>query len=229
MFTTSSVRLAHRPDHPVSAPRRIATVCVFGGARNGHDPDLAEAADSLGAAIALAGLRLVYGGGCDGLMGRVAMAAAHKGGAVVAITPHYLIERMTMLARDCQTISVPDLGVRKQLMFDYADGFVALPGGIGTVEELTEVMTLRKLDRHAKPLVLANFKNFWQPLLGMFDALATAGFMQPCAQDTHMVADTPDQILPLLHGKPAAAQAPSSAPPRLRPSRHGRLALPGVR
>ncbi|QPC92003.1 TIGR00730 family Rossman fold protein [Mesorhizobium sp. INR15] len=198
MFGSSSDNSADLIGRSYPLQRRIDTICVFGGAMPGNDPDHARCATILGEAIAEAGIRLVYGGGRDGLMGQVAMAALERGGTVVAITPQFLIERMNMLSSGCQTISVPDMGFRKQLMFDYADAFVALPGGIGTIEELTEVMTLRKLERHCKPLVLANFKGFWSPLLGVFDAMAEAGFMSASMRCMHLVSGNPETILPLL-------------------------------
>lgn len=198
MFGSPSDTSAERIGRSYPVQRRIGTICVFGGAMLGHDPHHAHCATVLGEAIAAAGIRLVYGGGCDGLMGQVAIAASEAGATVVAITPQFLIERMRMLSPGCQTISVPDLGVRKQLMFDYADAFVALPGGIGTVEELTEVMTLGKLERHCKPLVLANFKGFWSPLLGLFESMSQAGFMRSSNGCTHLVEASPEAILPLL-------------------------------
>ena len=198
MFGSPTDASAERNGRSYPVQRRIDTICVFGGAMLGHDPDHARCATILGEAIAAAGIRLVYGGGCDGLMGQVAIAAAEGGGSVVAITPQFLIDRMRMLSPGCQTIAVPDLGVRKQLMFDYADAFVALPGGIGTVEELTEVMTLGKLERHCKPLVLANFKDFWSPLLGLFESMSAAGFMRSSSSCTHLVEAAPEAILPLL-------------------------------
>ena len=198
MFGSSFDNSAEQTGRSYPLQRRIGTICVFGGAMLGNDPDHARCATILGEAIAAAGIRLVYGGGCDGLMGRVAIAVAEGGGTVVAITPQFLIERMRMLSSGCQTIPVPDMSIRKQLMFDYADAFVALPGGIGTVEEMTEVMTLRKLERHCKPLVLANFKGFWSPLLGVFDSMSEAGFMNSSARCMQMVSAAPESILPLL-------------------------------
>lgn len=198
MFGSSSDKSAEQIGRSYPLQRRIGTVCVFGGAMPGNDPDHADCANILGKAIAAAGIRLVYGGGCDGLMGQVAIAAVERGGAVVAITPQFLIDRMKMLPSGCQTISVPDMSIRKQLMFDYADAFIALPGGIGTVEELTEVLTLRKLERHCKPLVFANFKGFWTPLLGVFDGMAEAGFMSASMRCMQLVSGSPETILPLL-------------------------------
>jgi len=198
MFGSSSDNSAEQIGRSYPLQRRIGTVCVFGGAMPGNDPDHAHGAAILGEAIATAGIRLVYGGGSDGLMGQVAIAAAERGGTVIAITPQFLLERMRMLSSGCQTISVPDMSIRKQLMFDYADAFIALPGGIGTIEELTEVMTLRKLERHCKPLVLANFKGYWSPLLGLFDSMAEAGFMSASMRCMHLVSGGPETILPLL-------------------------------
>lgn len=115
MFGSSCDNSAEQIGQSYPLQRRIGTICVFGGAMLGNDPDHARCATVLGAAIAAAGIRLVYGGGCDGLMGQVAIAAAEAGGTVVAITPQFLIERMRMLSSGCQTISVPDMSVRKQL------------------------------------------------------------------------------------------------------------------
>ncbi|MBN9072313.1 MAG: TIGR00730 family Rossman fold protein [Rhizobiales bacterium] len=179
------------------AQQRIKTVCVFGGARPGRDASLVAAADMLGELIAAAGIRLVYGGGCDGLMGAVATGAARGGAHVIAITPRFLLETMSM-PDGCQTIMVPDMSIRKQLMFDHADAFIALPGGIGTIEELSEVLTHRKLARHAKPIVLASFGGFWTPWLAMLDHLAEQEFMSADISLAQLVTDCPRQVLPML-------------------------------
>lgn len=179
------------------AQQRIGTICVFGGARPGRDATLAPAATILGGLIAAAGIRLVYGGGSDGLMGAVAAGALRCGGEVIAVAPRFLMQRMTM-PRGCQVIAVPDMSIRKQLMFDHADAFVALPGGIGTIEELSEVLTHRKLERHAKPVVLASFAGFWTPWLAMLDHLADTDFMSADISMAQLVADCPEAVLPML-------------------------------
>lgn len=182
--------------YPMQA--RIRAVCVFGGASTGHDPRLGEAAEALGASIGAAGLRLIYGGGRDGLMGAIAGAAARAGSEVIAIAPRFLMDRMRMPAGLSHAIAVPDMHMRKRLMFDYADAFVALPGGIGTIEELAEVMTWRKLERHGKPILLANFHGFWSPWLGLLDHLEEAGFLSGHVSSACLVADAPEVVLPML-------------------------------
>jgi len=187
-------------------PHRLRTVCVFGGAKGGSDPRLAEMAAALGHVIGAAGIRLVYGGGSDGLMGAVATAAARAGSDVVAVAPRFLMARMTMPAGIGQAIVVPDMHMRKRLMFDYADAFIALPGGIGTIEELAEVMTWRKLDQHDKPILIANFHDFWSPWLALLAHLETGGFLSGHVSSACLVAATPAEVLPLLHGGPSVVQ-----------------------
>jgi uncharacterized protein (TIGR00730 family) len=177
---------------------RLATVCVFGGARSGRDGRLAGAAAALGRAVGTAGLRLVYGGGSEGLMGCVALAAARHGSEVIAITPRFIEERFGQPAAFGQRITVPDMHMRKRLMFEYSDAFVALPGGIGTIEELAEVMTLGKLDQHAKPVVLANFGGFWSPWLALLGHLETEGFLCGSVRARCLVVEEPEAVLEVL-------------------------------
>lgn len=176
---------------------QIDTICVFGGARPGRDPTLARDASLLGEMIAEAGIRLVYGGGSEGLMGAVACGALRAGGQVIAITPRFLLRKIVMPA-GCQVIAVPDISIRKQLMFDHADAFIALPGGIGTIEELSEVLTSRKLERHAKPVLLANFQYFWTPWLSLLAHFAEQEFINSNLTVTQLIADHPEDILPML-------------------------------
>ncbi|MER8692092.1 TIGR00730 family Rossman fold protein [Mesorhizobium opportunistum] len=157
-----------------------------------------QAAAALGSCIGTAGIRLVYGGGSEGLMGAVAAAAAGAGGEVIAVVPQFLLERMRMPNGIAQIIAVPDMHMRKRLMFDYADAFVAMPGGIGTIEELAEVMTWRKLDRHQKPILIANFHDFWSPWLDLLDHLQEAGFLSGQVSTACLVADMPEAMLPML-------------------------------
>lgn len=185
---------------------RLGAICVFGGAKAGTDPRLAGMAQALGTVIGAAGIRLIYGGGSDGLMGAVAQAAARAGGEVIAIVPRFLTARMTMPAGIGQAIVVPDMHIRKRLMFDYAQAFIALPGGIGTIEELAEVMTWRKLDQHDKPILIANFHDFWSPWLALLAHLETGGFLSGHVSSACLVASTPAEVLPLLQGGPRPAQ-----------------------
>ncbi|GLQ55105.1 TIGR00730 family Rossman fold protein [Devosia nitrariae] len=190
-------------------PRPFGTVCVFCGASSGADPRFVSAAAELGRTIALEGLRLVYGGGASGLMDAVARGAAEHGGPVTAVTPHFLAHRIPQLSVPHEIVAVPDMHTRKKIMFERSDAFIALPGGIGTIEELTEVVTLHKLDQDRKPVVIANFGGFWDPLLELFAHLERTGFMHAEALGRCLVAQTPRAILPAIR----AALDETAVPP----------------
>ena len=155
----SSIRSA-----PMEAPGRIKAICVYCGSSAGVEPAYEAAARDLGLAIARAGIELVYGGGGNGLMGAIAHAALSAGGEVMGIIPDFLHRKDKLLPEIQETIIVPDMHTRKRLMFERADAFVALPGGIGTLEELVEQLTWVQLERHTKPVVIADIDGFWQPL-----------------------------------------------------------------
>jgi len=176
----------------------LSAICVFCGASNGDDPVLLRAATFLGEAIAHAGIRLIYGGGDAGLMGAVALAAARARGEVVAILPRFLASRMSMLPLPHEIVVVPDMHSRKKAMFERADAFVALPGGIGTIEELAEVITWQKLGQHRKPVLIANFQDFWRPLLDLFKHLIERGFMRGDVLEECLVVSEPSGILMAL-------------------------------
>ncbi len=148
--------------------------------------------------MANAGLRLIYGGGSLGLMGIVARSVLEAGGHVTGIIPQFLSDREKML-RDAQELVVTDnMHERKMLMFDRADAFVALPGGLGTLEELVEMMTWYQLGQHSKPIVIANMANFWEPLLTLFAHMREELFIRPELEVSYMVADRAEDIVPLL-------------------------------
>jgi uncharacterized protein (TIGR00730 family) len=125
----------------------VRNICVYCGSSMGNDPRFGEAADQLGSAIAAAGIRLVFGGGDAGLMGRVARSVLASGGRVTGIIPKFLIKRENALLSAQELIVVDDMHQRKQMMFDRSDAFVALPGGLGTLEELVEQLTWVQLAR----------------------------------------------------------------------------------
>lgn len=177
---------------------KLETVCVFCGANSGAHPAYLFAAAELGRAIALEGIHLVYGGGANGLMGAVAKAAIEHGGSVTAVVPHFIARRVPPLPFPHEVIAVSDMHTRKKVMFERADAFIALPGGIGTIEELTEVVTLHKLEESRKPVVLANLDGFWTPLLELFSHLERSGFMHGDTLASCLVAHSPRAILPLL-------------------------------
>ena len=145
----------------------IKTVCVYCGSGSGSNPRFVEAAIALGKVFAENNIRLVYGGGSVGLMGAVAKSVLDHGGSVTGIIPDFLRARENSLTRVQEMIVTPDMHERKRLMFERSDAFVALPGGVGTLEELVEQLTWQQLGRHSKPVLLANIDNFWEPLLAL--------------------------------------------------------------
>lgn len=176
----------------------IRSVCVFCGSSPGKEPIFAETAEQLGRHIAEAGLRLVYGGGNSGLMGIVARSVLAHGGKVTGIIPDFLKSRELMLDGADEMIVTANMHERKMLMFDKADAFVALPGGIGTLEELVEQMTWVQLGQHDKPVLLANIGNFWKPLLVLLAHMREAGFIRQEYEVRYQVAEKVEDILPML-------------------------------
>src|ERR1700761_5266373 len=158
---------------------KIRTVCVYCGSGSGTSPRFIEAAIALGKALAENGIRLVYGGGAVGMMGAVATAVLDHGGSVTGIIPSFLTARENALKRVQEMIVTPDMHERKRLMFEHSDAFVALPGGIGTLEELVEQLTWQQLGRHSKPVLLANIDGFWEPLLALVTHMRATEFIRP--------------------------------------------------
>jgi uncharacterized protein (TIGR00730 family) len=187
----------------------IRSVCVYCGSSDGSDSAFLAAAQDLGRALATAGVRLVYGGGSKGLMGAVARAALAEGGKVTGVIPDFLRDRELMLteAQDLRVVS--DMHARKRAMFDEADAFVALPGGVGTLEELVEQLTWVQLQRHDKPVLIADVAGFWRPLLSLFAHMREKGFIREDIEVSYLVAERIVDVMPML--ETAAARA------RLRP------------
>src|SRR5277367_351897 len=156
----------------------IRNVCVYCGSSGGADARFAEAAEQLGRTLATEGIGLVYGGGGEGLMGRLARATLAAGGYVTGVIPSFLIRKEHALTAAHEMIVVDDMHERKQTMFDRADAFVALPGGVGTLEEVVEQMTWAQLNRHTKPILIANIDGFWRPLLALFAHMHIEGFIR---------------------------------------------------
>jgi hypothetical protein len=175
----------------------IKSICVYCGSGPGTNPAYMEAAARLGQILAENGVGLVYGGGSAGLMGACAEAVLDYGGFVTGIIPEFLTDREHMLMRAQERIITRDLHERKRLMFERADAFVALPGGVGTLEELVEQLTWAQLGRHRKPILIANIAGYWDPLLQMFDHQLSRGFLTN-GRLGHLVADNVDDILPTL-------------------------------
>ncbi len=178
--------------------RAIRSVCVYCGSADAVDPAYVAAAADLGERLARAGLRLVYGGGSNGLMGAVARAVIENGGAVTGIIPEFLKNRELMLKSAQDLVVVPDMHTRKRLMYERADAFVALPGGIGTLEELVEQLTWVQLERHTKPVLIADIGGFWRPLRSLLAHMREHGFIRPEFEVRYLVAERIEDVVPML-------------------------------
>ncbi len=157
-----------------------------------------DSAETLGRLMAENGLRLVYGGGSHGLMGAVARSVLSHGGHVTGIIPHFLKNKEVMLEGAQEMIVTNDMHERKRLMFEKADAFVALPGGIGTLEELVEQLTWAQLGQHNKPILLANIAGFWKPLLVLLAHMREFQFIRAGLEVQYLVAESVPEILPML-------------------------------
>jgi len=188
---------------------KIKTVCVYCGSGPGTNPQFVEAATAFGKILAENGVSLVYGGGSIGLMGAIAKSTLDHGGTVIGIIPDFLVSRENAMASVQEMIVTPDMHERKRLMFERSDAFVALPGGIGTLEELVEQLTWKQLGRHSKPVLLANVDGFWEPLLALLTHMRATEFIRPSLAVDILKAERIEDILPRLRA--AAARAPEGA------------------
>jgi len=188
---------------------KIKTVCVYCGSGPGTNPRFIDAAIALGKALAENGIRLVYGGGSIGLMGAIATSVLDHGGMVTGIIPDFLTNRENALKRVQEMVVTPDMHERKRLMFERSDAFVALPGGIGTLEELVEQLTWQQLGRHSKPVLLANIDNFWEPLLALLAHMRATEFIRPSLPIDILKAERVEDILPRLRAAASRALAGS--------------------
>jgi hypothetical protein len=182
---------------------KIRTVCVYCGSGPGNNPRFIEAAAAFGRILAENGIRLVYGGGSTGLMGAVANGVLDNGGSVTGIIPEFLNTRERMLTRVQELIVTPDMHERKRLMFERSDAFVALPGGVGTLEELVEQLTWQQLGRHSKPVLLANVDGFWEPLLVLLTHMRETQFIRPAFPVEVLKSERVEDILPRLRAATA--------------------------
>jgi uncharacterized protein (TIGR00730 family) len=177
---------------------KINAVCVYCGSSTGADPAFAAAAKALGTSLAQNGVRLVYGGGSVGMMGTLARAVLEHGGKVTGIIPEFLTgkERPKPLTDDM--IVTRDMHERKRKMFEHADAFVALPGGVGTLEELVEQLTWVQVGQHKKPVLLANINGFWEPFHALIGHMDQLGFIYSGLNSDLLMADRVEDILPKL-------------------------------
>lgn len=187
------------------------SICVYCGSQPGRDPAYLAAGRALGKSIASHGLRLVYGGGTKGIMGAVAAGALTHGGQVTGIIPEFLVDMEATrhsLGQLDELIVTEDMHARKHAMFERSDAFVTLPGGIGTLEEIVEIMTWGQLGRHEKPMVFANVGGFWNPMLDLIDHMREQGFIHRAHLVRPLVIGDVEEIVPTLldhsEGRPPA-------------------------
>ena len=190
----------------------IRSICVYCGSSPGRDEIHVKAGHLLGRSIAKAGLRLVYGGGTKGIMGAVAEGALKAGGKVTGIIPRFLINREateTALDRLDELLITENMHERKHSMFEKSDAFVALPGGIGTVEEIVEIMTWAQLGHHRKPIVFGNVNGFWDPMLTLLDHMAAEGFIHTAQRVKPLVVEDPEAIVAAIMVAGSSVDAPT--------------------
>jgi uncharacterized protein (TIGR00730 family) len=191
---------------------KIRSVCVYCGSSPGRDEIYAKAGHLLGRSIAKAGLRLVYGGGTKGIMGAVAEGALKAGGKVTGIIPRFLINKEateTALDRLDELLITDNMHERKHKMFEKSDAFVALPGGIGTVEEIVEIMTWAQLGHHRKPIVFGNVNGFWDPMTALLDHMAAEGFIHTAKRVQPLVINDPEAIVAAIMVAGSSVDAPT--------------------
>jgi uncharacterized protein (TIGR00730 family) len=179
-----------------------SSLCVFCGSRFGTDPGAGHVAERLGELLAREGITLVYGGGGVGLMGLVANAALRMGGRVVGIIPRFLLRREAGHPALSETVVVETMHQRKLQMFERSDAFVVLPGGIGTLEELFEVLSWRTLGLHTKPIVIVDQGGYWAPLAALLRSIVEGGFAERRHLDHLAIVSDLKELLPAIAAMP---------------------------
>lgn len=185
------------------ASPHVDSVCLYCGSSNAGDPAFVAAASELGRQFAEAGVRLVYGGGGVGLMGAAAKAAHDAGGRVLGVMPEFLRGR-EILYDDVETIVVHSMHERKMIMFQQSDAFVVAPGGIGTLEEIVELLSWKRLDLHDKPVVFLNLKGFWDPFFELIHHTIRQNYTPESFAQGWISVDRVEDVLPAL-GRTAVA------------------------
>jgi uncharacterized protein (TIGR00730 family) len=188
----------------------IGRLCLYCGSSRGRNPAHAAAAARLGTLVAQAGITLVYGGGRVGLMGLAADAALAAKGRVIGVIPEVLREREVGHSGISEVIIVASMHARKQRMAELADGFVVLPGGLGTLDETIEIITWRQLRLHEKPIVVLDLDGYWSPLMTLIEHTIAGGYTPPAGRDFFRVVTAVEAVLPALAAAPEPAAAPES-------------------
>ena len=187
-----------------AAPAGIRSVCVFCGSSDAAKPAYLAAATALGRALAQAKLKLVYGGGGVGLMGATAKAAHAAGGQVLGVIPTFLIGKERAL-ETIEHVVVDSMHERKMTMYEAADGFVILPGGVGTLEEVVELLSWRRLELHDKPIVFWNPDGFWAPLFALFQHTVDERLTPPAFMEAWTSVEAIEDVVPALLARPAGS------------------------
>ena len=177
---------------------KLDDICVYCGSASGGDPIFKAGARELGRTLAAERIGLVYGGGGRGLMGTLARAVLDGGGHVTGIIPDFLTDHDATLREAQEHIVVPDMHTRKMMMFQRSDAFVALPGGVGTLEELVEQLTWVQLERHTKPVLIADIGGFWRPLVALLEHMREHRFIKPDMEVRYLVAERAEDIIPMI-------------------------------
>lgn len=185
----------------------VKSVCVFCGSSNAADPAFIAAAGAFGKLLGEAGLRLVYGGGGIGLMGAVASGCFKAGGKVLGVMPEFLQQR-ERLFEEVETVIVPSMHERKMMMFEQSDAFVILPGGVGTLEEVIELMSWRRLSLHDKPIVFFDQGGYWKPLYALIEHTVAHRLTPVEFLDTYRSVEDLAQIIPTIHAMAAEEARP---------------------
>jgi uncharacterized protein (TIGR00730 family) len=192
----------------------IRSICVYCGSQPGSNAGYMDAGRALGRSIAEHGLGLVYGGGTRGIMGAVSSGTMSAGGRVTGIIPEFLMDKEASkhsLSALTEVVVTRDMHERKHKMFEQSDAFVTLPGGIGTLEEIVEIMTWGQLGRHKKPMVFANINGFWDPMLELLKHMADEGFIHTAHLVKPMVIDRVEDIVPAIIGAGRASREGDAA------------------
>ena len=184
----------------------IKSLCVFCGSRPGADPAHGEAAKALGRELARRGIRLVYGGGDIGLMSMTARAVLEAGGEVTGIIPKFIMDFEVGNPDLTELIVVESMHERKRTMFEMSDGFISLPGGLGTLDETIEILTWKQLQQHKKPVVLLDINDYWRPFHDLIQRVIDGGYGHHGIPDLYSVVETVDQAFEALANAPEASE-----------------------
>ena len=178
----------------------IKRICVYCGSGPGTNPAFVAAARQFGKILVLNGIELVWGAGKYGIMGEIARSVLQNGGSATGVIPEFLIRKEGTLEGTTHLIVTKDMHERKQKFWELSDAFVALPGGVGTLEETVEQMTWIQIGRSKKPMLLANIEGFWDPLICLLEHMRRLEFIRPGLEFNQLVANQVDEILPILNG-----------------------------